>query len=93
MNLQCDHMACVAQLGNQAQSECVHERHSGLTNLITFYDGVAACLADEGKAVVFYLDFRRAFDIVSHPQYSPGEAGSLWLGRIPSLLDKKRSKL
>jgi len=52
--------------GDQAQPECVHERHSGLTNLISFYDGMA-CLVDEGMVVdVVYLDFSRAFDTVSH---------------------------
>ncbi|KAK4810736.1 hypothetical protein QYF61_007710 [Mycteria americana] len=37
-----------------------------LTNLITFYDEMAA-LVDEGRAVdIVYLDFRKAFDPVSH---------------------------
>ncbi|GAB0179510.1 mitochondrial enolase superfamily member 1 [Grus japonensis] len=39
---------------------------SCLTNLISFYDKVT-CLTDEGKTVhVVYLDFSKAFDIVSH---------------------------
>ncbi|GAB0199281.1 mitochondrial enolase superfamily member 1 [Grus japonensis] len=39
---------------------------SCLTNLISFYDKMT-CLVDEGKAVdVVYLDFSKAFDIVSH---------------------------
>ncbi|GAB0209228.1 hypothetical protein GRJ2_003388500 [Grus japonensis] len=39
---------------------------SCLTNLISFYDKVTL-LVDEGKAVdVVYLDFNKAFDIVSH---------------------------
>ncbi|PKU46192.1 rna-directed dna polymerase from mobile element jockey- hypothetical protein [Limosa lapponica baueri] len=39
---------------------------SCLTNLISFYDKVTH-LVDEGKAVdVVYLDFSKAFDIVSH---------------------------
>ena len=38
---------------------------SCLTNLISFYDLVAR-LVDEGKAVVVYLDFSKAFDAVSH---------------------------
>ena len=39
---------------------------SCLTNLISFYDPVAR-LVDEGKAVdVVYLDFSKAFDMVSH---------------------------
>ena len=37
-----------------------------MTNLISFYDKVT-CLVDEGKAVdVVYLDFSKAFDIISH---------------------------
>ena len=37
-----------------------------LTNLISFYDWVTS-LVDEGKAVdVVYLDFSKAFDMVSH---------------------------
>ncbi|KAK4818546.1 hypothetical protein QYF61_014489 [Mycteria americana] len=39
---------------------------SCFTNLISFYDKVT-CLVDEGKAVdVVYLDFSKAFDMVSH---------------------------
>ncbi|GAB0185423.1 mitochondrial enolase superfamily member 1 [Grus japonensis] len=39
---------------------------SCLTNLISFYDKVTH-LVDEGKAVdVVYLDFSKAFDIISH---------------------------
>ncbi|MCQ4179445.1 hypothetical protein FK518_28250, partial [Klebsiella pneumoniae] len=39
---------------------------SCLTNLISFYDKVTN-LVDEGKAVdVVYLDFSKAFDIISH---------------------------
>ncbi|KAK4817407.1 LOW QUALITY PROTEIN: hypothetical protein QYF61_013474 [Mycteria americana] len=39
---------------------------SSLTNLISYYNKVTR-LMDEGKAVdVFYLDFRKAFDTVSH---------------------------
>ncbi|KAK4815560.1 hypothetical protein QYF61_004077 [Mycteria americana] len=39
---------------------------SCLTNLISFYDKVT-CLVDEGKAVdVVYLEFSKAFDMVSH---------------------------
>ncbi|KAK4818286.1 hypothetical protein QYF61_010428 [Mycteria americana] len=39
---------------------------SCLTNLISFYDKVT-CLADKGKAVdAVYLDFSKAFDMVSH---------------------------
>lgn len=39
---------------------------SCLTNLVSFYDKVT-CLADEGQAVdTAYLDFREAFDTISH---------------------------
>ena len=39
---------------------------SCLTNLISFYDWVTR-LVDKGKAVdVVYLDFSKAFDILSH---------------------------
>ena len=39
---------------------------SGLTNLISFYDWVTR-LVDERKAVnLVYLDFSKAFDMVSH---------------------------
>ncbi|KAK4820725.1 hypothetical protein QYF61_004390 [Mycteria americana] len=43
-----------------------HAGRSCLTNLISFYDKVTR-LVDEGKAVdVVYLDFSKAFDMVSH---------------------------
>ncbi|CAM4564772.1 unnamed protein product [Lepidochelys olivacea] len=39
---------------------------SCLTNLIAFYDAITGCV-DEGKAEdVFFLDFSKAFDMVSH---------------------------
>jgi len=34
---------------------------------------------------VVYLDFSKAF-VSCLPQYSPGEAGSPWLGQVHSLL-------
>ena len=40
--------------------------NSCLTNLIAFYDKVT-CLVNEGKLVdIVYLDFSKAFDVVSH---------------------------
>jgi len=60
---------------------------SCLTNLITFYDW-KTFLIDEGKAAdVVYLGFSKAFDCL--PQYPPGEAVSLWLGQVHSLLRKE----
>ncbi|KAK4813827.1 hypothetical protein QYF61_001831 [Mycteria americana] len=54
---------------NQGIKPSQHEfrkGRSGLTNLISFYDKVTH-LVDEGKAVdVVYLDFSKAFDMVSH---------------------------
>ncbi|GAB0179547.1 mitochondrial enolase superfamily member 1 [Grus japonensis] len=64
-HLECHHVACTGQPGDQAQSAWVHER-SCLTNLISFYDKVTH-LVDERKAVdVVYLDFSKTFDTVSH---------------------------
>uniref|UniRef100_A0A493TS15 Reverse transcriptase domain-containing protein n=1 Tax=Anas platyrhynchos platyrhynchos TaxID=8840 RepID=A0A493TS15_ANAPP len=55
--------------GNQAIRPSQHvfmKGRSCLMNLIFFYDKVT-CLVDEGEAVdVVYLDFSKAFDIVSH---------------------------
>ena len=52
---------------------------SYLTNLISFFNWVTQ-LVDKGKAVdVVYLDFSKAFDIVS--QYSD-ETGCPWPGQV-----------
>lgn len=66
-----------------------------LTNLISFWKFLSllcshkmTCLIAEQKAVdVVYLGFTKAFD--SFPQYSPGEAGCLWLGQVCSLLGEE----
>ena len=58
-------MAHAWRPGNQAQPARVHERQC-LTNYITFYNWVSRPV-DERKAVdVVYLDFSKAFDMVSH---------------------------
>ncbi|GAB0209804.1 mitochondrial enolase superfamily member 1 [Grus japonensis] len=58
-HVQDNHMIRPSQHGFMKGRSC-------LTNLISFYDKVT-CLVDEGKAVdVDYLEFSKAFDIVSH---------------------------
>ena len=52
--------------GNQGIRPSQHGFMKGGSCLISFYDRVN-CLVDEGKAVdVFYLDFSKALDTVSH---------------------------
>jgi len=55
--------------GIQGSGPSQHEFMKGrlcLTNLISFYDWVSR-LVNEGKAVnVVYLEFSKAFDMVSH---------------------------
>ena len=40
---------------------------SCLTNLFSFYDQVTKCLNAGVGVDIVYLDFRKAFDMVSHP--------------------------
>ncbi|KAK4822229.1 hypothetical protein QYF61_011870 [Mycteria americana] len=55
-----------ANQGIRPRQHGFRKGRSCLTNLISFYDQVTH-LVDEGKAVdVVYLDFSKAFDIVSH---------------------------
>ena len=57
---------------------------SCLTNLISFYDWVTR-LVDEGKAVdVVYLDFNKAFDMVSY-SFLPGKQAARVLDRYTLL--------
>ena len=59
-----------------------HGFMKGMSCFISFYDLVTK-LADEEKAVdLVYLEFSKAFDCL--PQYSPGETGSSWLGKMYS---------
>jgi len=50
-----------------------------LTNLISFYDWVIRLVDNEKAVDVVYLDFSKAFDIVS--QYSD-ETGCPWPGQV-----------
>ncbi|GAB0207583.1 mitochondrial enolase superfamily member 1 [Grus japonensis] len=69
---------------------------SCLTNLISFYDQVTF-LVDEGKAVdVVYLDFRKAFDTVSHSfllekpaDHGLDERMLCWVKKLAGWLGKK----
>ena len=55
----------MARVGIRPSQHGLIKGRSCLTNLITFYDW-ATRLVDEGKAVdVVYLDFSKAFDMVS----------------------------
>ncbi|PKU45831.1 rna-directed dna polymerase from mobile element jockey-like [Limosa lapponica baueri] len=62
----CQYAAREGQPGDPSQSAQVHERQVPLDDLISFYDKVTR-LVDEGKAVdVVYLDFSKAFSMISH---------------------------
>ena len=64
------------------------EGRSCLTNLISFYDLVTH-LVDEGEAVdVVYLDFSKAFDIVSH-SIRLQKLAVLLVGQVHSWLGKE----
>ncbi|KAK4815892.1 hypothetical protein QYF61_009943 [Mycteria americana] len=59
-------LAIPGQLGDRPSKNGFSKGRSCLTNLISFCDKVTH-LMDEGKAVdVVYLDFSKAFDMVSH---------------------------
>ncbi|KAJ7405465.1 rna-directed dna polymerase from mobile element jockey-like [Pitangus sulphuratus] len=73
---------------NQRIRASQHEFGNGrscLTSLVSFYDKVTH-LVDERKAVDFvYVDFSKAFDIVSHNTFP-------WLGCMYSRLGKNLAK-
>jgi len=57
-------------------------------SVISFYD-LASCLVDEGEAVdVVYLDFSKAFDIVSH-SIRLQKLAVLLVGQVHSWLGKE----
>lgn len=53
----------------EAKADCQHgftRGESCLTNLISFYDKFPGFLAERRVVGVIYLDFNKAFDIMSH---------------------------
>ena len=82
--LECDTRCVQESEGIRPSKRGFMKGRSCLTNLISFYDLVTR-LVDEGKAVdVVYLDFNKAFDMVSY-SFLPGKQAARVLDRYTLL--------